>query len=1070
MAKCRHCGAENPESEAARFCMGCGNALPGPRRESASSASKVVTIVFTDVVGSTRLGEERDQVVFRNVMTRFFDLARQVTEQYGGTVQKFVGDAIVAVFGVPVLHENDPYRAVKAAHSLYARLPSLNRELERVYSVTLRLHTGVNTGELIVDEPVGAYPVLVGDVVNVAARLAGLAGDGEILITDATYRMVRDATEAERLAEPITLRGRSQATVAWRLLAVHDHSGRAAVPRPSSPLVGRELDLAELELQYRRVEREGRCQLVVVRGDAGVGKSRLVEEFTQVVRRRNATVLSLRCAPPHGGPVTTWPIREMLRQAARAQQTDPSEQIRDRLGEVVRDDRVTMHLSSVLGIDDKERAPDEVNRSLRQVLEVLAASGTVVVVVDDLHYAERSLLDFIAHVVTAPREAPILLLCLTRLEFYDEHPHWATNLGNQIPLRPLTATDTERLVRNLLSGGEVDPQVSERIVQAAEGNPLFVEELVTMLTEQGSLRLVDNRWEAAADLDAIETPTQIRYVLGARLDRLSETERAVIDSAAVIGRQFAAHDVVALVPALEEQQATEVLTSLARKELLRVVAASGASLDGGRDRFRFRHGLIQEVTYRTIDKETRAELHERYADWLDEASRSDRTIALHLERAYEYRTELGGDNETTRALARRAGERLAAAGGRRSGRGEPSADAATLLARAVELLPESHPSWLGTYLDLAHALRDRDLSKAIETYDRVVELAHAAGDERTAMHAALGRLEVQWYNGLRSNWDQGRPDIDRAVRVFSSPNPELRDDLGLAKARRLLAYMYAAKGESTIAREEAEEAIEVVQRVGDDRLEAQIRRLYGVILFWGPAPLDEVVSINEQALDWARRKGMYSLEVGALSLAARAAAMRGEMAAARDLSEQARSAVGADEAELLTAAADSISQGLIELLDDEVADAERALRRGYDALERRHATASRANVAALLARALLRQGRDPEAEHYTQICESLAALGQLDTRIKWRGIRAVVMAHRGEIKAAEELARFAVKLAKGSEQLDSQAEALTDLAEVLRVTNDPAKHAEADELIEQAIELYGKKGNVTAQKKLRPPT
>ncbi|HEX6673672.1 MAG TPA: AAA family ATPase [Actinomycetes bacterium] len=1030
----------------------------------------MVTIVFTDVVGSTKLGEDKDLVVFRNVMTRFFDTARQVFEQYGGTVQKFVGDAIVAVFGVPVLHENDPYRAVKAADNLYAKLPDLNVELERDYSVTLRLHTGVNTGELVVGEPLAAYPVVVGDVVNVAARLAEEAKDGEILITDATYRMVRDATKAEQLAKPINLRGRSQATVAWRLLAVRDHSGRVALPhRSSSPLVGRELDLAGLELEYRRVEQEGRCELVVVRGDAGVGKSRLVEEFTQAVRRRNATVLSLRCAPPHGGPASSSPIREMLLQAARAQESDAPEQIRDRLAEIVRDDRVTLHLSTILGIDDTVRAPDEINRSLRQVLEVLARSGTVVVVVDDLHYAETSLLDLIANVVTAVRDAPILLLCLARLEFYDEHPHWATNLGNQIPLRPLTAKDTERLVSNLLSGGEVDAGVSKRIVQAAEGNPLFVEELVTMLTEQGSLRLIENRWEAAADLNAIETPTQIRYVLGARLDRLSDAERAAIDSAAVIGRQFAATDVVALVPSLDEQEATRVLASLARKELLRVVPVQTIPADGGSDRFRFRHGLIQEVTYRTIDKETRAGLHERYANWLDNMSRSDRTIALHLERAYEYRTELGGDNETTRALARRAGERLAVAGLRRGGRGESSADAATLLARAVELLPESHPSWLTTYLELAHALRDRDLTKAIETYDRVAELAHAAGDERTAMHAALGRLEVQWYNGLRSNWDQGRPDIDRAVRVFSSTNPELHDDLGLAKARRLLAYMYAAKGQSTMAREEAEEAIEVVQRAKDDRLEAQIRRLYGVILFWGPAPLDEVVTINEEALRWARRKGMYSLEVGALSLLARAAAMRGEMTAARDLSEQARSAVGTDEAELLTAAADSISQGLIELLDDDVAAAERALRRGYEALERRHATASRANVAALLARVLLRQGRDPEAEHYTQICESLTALGQLDTRIKWRGIRAVVMAHRGELDAAEDLARFAVKLAKGSEQLDSQAEALTDLAEVLRATKDPAKHREADELIEQAIEMYEKKGNVAAQTKLRRP-
>jgi class 3 adenylate cyclase/tetratricopeptide (TPR) repeat protein len=1047
--------------------MTCGNPLPVPGRE----ATKVVTIVFTDLVDSVGLGEGRDPGVVRKVMTSFFDTARQVFERYDGTVQKFVGDAIVAVFGVPVLHEDDPYRAVKAAYSLHAELPRLNARLERDYGVTLRLHTGINTGEATIDEPLAYYPVVLGDVVNVAARLGKEAGEGQIYITDATYRMVRDATEVDRLRSPIKLDGRHQPAVAWQLLAVHDHRARSAGGRSASSLVGRKRDLQQLDFQYEGVEEQGRCQLVVVRGDAGVGKTRLVEEFTQAVRRRNATVLNLRCLPPHGGQVASWPIKELLRQAARAPQTDPPERIRERLAEIVGDERVMAHVAAMLGLAPSIGSADEVNRALHQVVELLARSGTVVVVVDDLHYAEQSLLGLIEHIAGSPRHSPILLLCVSRLEFFErDQPGsgWATSLSNQIPLRPLSADDTERLVANLLSEGEVDSRVSAHIVQAAEGNPLFVEELITMLTEHGALRLGDNRrWEAATDLEASGTPMHIRQVLGARLDRLDDMERAAIDAAAVIGRQFAAVEVAALVPSVDEQGAGKILAELARKELLLLATPLDDRIESGGERFRFRHGLIQEVTHRTIAKETRAELHEAFATWLEQASRPDRTIALHLEKAYEYRVDLGGDNETVRGLAQRAGERLAAAGRSSARGGEPPAHAAALLTRAVELLPESHPGRLAAYLDLAEVLRDSDLESAIEMYDRVATMADAAGDDGAAMHAALGRLEVQWYNGLRSDWDEGRADIDNAVKMFSG----LNDNLGLAKARRLLANMYAAKGESTVAREKAEEAIRYVELVpGADRLQAQIRRLYGVILFWGPAPLDEVVEESERAVQWARSRGMYSLEAGALSLLARAAAMRGDFDAARHLNEEARSAVGEDEGELLTAASDSISQGLVELLAEDFPAAERALRRGYEALERRHATASRANVAALLARALLRLGRDVEAEHFTQICEQLAAKGQLDTRIKWRGIRAIVLARRGELQEAESLARAAVELAQGSEQLDSQAEAFADLAQVLRATDAPAKHDEAAGLVRRAAGLYRRKGNVVAERRLLAST
>jgi class 3 adenylate cyclase/tetratricopeptide (TPR) repeat protein len=1044
MATCDHCG-EDDHLDRARFCHNCSMPLASNRE-----ARRRVTIVFTDVKDSMKLSERVEEEQLRRVIGRFYGMAREVLERYGGTLQKFMGDAVVAVFGAPKQNEDDPFRAVRAANDLRPALARLNEELEREYELRLGLHTGVNTGEAVFGNPVGGVSILLGDAINVAARLSQAAGEGEILIANSTYQRVRDAVKVDTESRSLELKGKDGTMSAWRLRDVFQRTRRAF---SNAPMVGREHDIDVLKAQLQRTATERRCHLVVVSGDSGVGKSRLVHEFCERVRK-TATVLRGSCSP-YGD--STSPLKELLLQAVGAARRDyPLERALERLSELVEgDQRVIARVAPILSGDETFAEDEDTFRALRRTFYLLAEQRPLVIFIDDLQWARPDLLDFIEQAAMSPRPTRVLLVCVARSEFFHspERINWGRNLLNSsfMHLTQLSDEQTKELIRHLLKEGEVPEDVQAVLQEKAEGVPFFLEEFIAMLAEDGALQLVDGHWELSGERAEMGMPATIEEILASRLDRLGPDETSVVEPAAVIGTQFATKHIAALTSDMGHEAITATLQDLVRKELLLV---DQGEYDEGGDTFTFRHALTQETAYRRIPKEDLARLHEVFADWLERnvngRAPPDEVIGLHLEKAYQYHLQLH-HMKTAKDLARRAGERLAAAGHR------GVSNAVVLLRRALELLPEDHPGRLDAMLDLADALRQSNLELAKDTYDRVVEIAARAEDRRASMHAVLAKLEVIWFHNFRGDWEKSRAEVDRALRVFD----ELDDDLGRAKARRLLAYMHAATGHSTDAREEAELAIRLVGRAQDDRLEAQIRRLYGVILFWGPTPLDEVIAKNEDAVQWAKQKGAYSLEAGSLSLLARAAAMRRDFAEARRLNELAGRLVP-DLVELLTVAADSISEGLVELLAGDLPAAERALSRGFRALERRGANPSQANIAAMLARVLFLQRRYDEALKYTEACENLSAKGQLDTRIKWRAVRALVLARQGKHGEAEALGRAAVDLTARSEQLDSKAEALTDLAEVLVQTGDPRKRTEAAGLLRNAVALYKAKGNVVS--------
>jgi len=1045
MVQCPNCGEPNPTQ--ARFCNACGSAIVGLAL-GYRDVRKTVTAVFADLVESTALGERLDAESLDSMMDRFYTLARRVFEGHGGSMQEFAGDAVRVLFGVPVLREDDALRAVSAATEFRDALADLNDELDHGWGVRLRLRIGVNTGEAAIDRHAGA----LGDILNVASRLQQQADHDEILMGQLTYQLLRGAVTAEELA-PVSVRGRASTVSAWRLLAIDPHARER--PRPASaPLIGRDGELELLRSFFRRTVAERRCHLLIVYGDAGVGKTRLVSEL-EATLKGVASVLHGLC-PPYGPDSTYRPLAQIVRQAAGIQPADLPDLALQRLDALVGgDERVSGQVAQILGLRGGSVTPADTRWALGRVLTLMAEVRPLLVIIDDLHWADPTLIEFIRYVTDRPDHVRLLLVCIARPDLPETRPGWADDARNQmvLTLSPLDGEQTEKLISRLLGRGTLAPDLQRELVTATAGIPLFAEELVSMLVEERRLRLDDEQWIATGDLGRLPIPLSTRTLLDARLEQLEPDERGLLERAAVVGFEFRRAELEALTPAAQRAAIPDQLLALTRKGLL--ITDPAAPDDG----YRFRHVLMHEATYQRMAKEGRAELHERYVDWLEqtaaERAQLDEIAGIaghHLEQAYGYRVELRPGDEATRALARRAGERLATAGHRQMLRGNRPESAAALLDRAIKLLDEEDPLHRRTLLDLATARSDagEKPSKVVGLYDRALTAATEAGDEGLAMHASLGSLEERAFDEVAVLLRDGRPVAERALRVFEV----LEDNLGLAKAWRLLAYVDAAVGRSVAGEQAAEHAINLAHRAGDERLEARTRRLLCFVLDWGPVPLPEVITRNEEALQWASARGIRTVERDVLNILGKAHAARGEFDLARQYLDAAEK-IGVERVDPRFWVAHELAAAAVELLDGNPVAAEQVLRPAYEAA----GAGTRPFVAASLARALLLQDRNEEAEEMARQCERAAADGQLDAQIKWRELRAVALARQGSVEAAERLCQTAADLAGPSEQLDSKAQVQADLAEVLHLAG---RQGEASLAARRALELYQQKGDLVS--------
>jgi class 3 adenylate cyclase/tetratricopeptide (TPR) repeat protein len=1055
MLTCANCGEQNPER--ARFCLNCGAPLASEQRRG---ARKVVTVVVCDVTGSTALGERLDPESLGRVMARYFERTRAVLERHHGLVQKFIGDAVVAVFGVPVVREDDALRAVRAA----AAMQDAVAELDPEGGPALEVRIGVSTGEVMVEEA-GGDPLVIGEAVNLATRLQAAAGPGEVLLDRRTWHLSRDALVA---AEVDGTGGGSGGLKdgppvdggAWRLVDVSpDALGHAR--RSDNPLVGRLAELQLFDWVFQRAVSTSTCHLLTVLGPAGVGKSRLVAAAVDALDAA-ATVLYGQCSPDAEGS-SFWPVAEIVRRAAEIKTADSPDQAEAKLVELMTEgppvDRdheagqVADRLGRLIGLRPDPVTSEDAVWAVRRFLEVLAERDPLVVVIDDLHWAQPALLDLVEQVAALAREAPILLVAVARPELLEQRPGWSGGRLNAstMLLEPLAAEESATLLEHLAGEATLPADATDRITRTAEGNPLFLEELLAMLIEEGRLQRDGQRW-VAKDLAAAATPPTIQALLAARLDRLAGEERALLDRASVMGQAFDRAAVLALTPEPARAEADAHLLALVRKELLRPAPAPL----GGRDGFQFRHQLVRDAAYDSLPKQTRAELHERYADWLAEAFAArggevGEVLGWHLERAHRFLTELGPADDHGRRVAAAAAAQLAAAGHTAIGRGDLPA-AANLLERAIALLPVNDRARLHLLTDLGEVLvLSVETGRAERVLDEAMAAAERSGDRGLAAHASLGRLELRLDSPDRGA-DRYRADVQRVLSLLE----ELGDEQGQSRAWRLLgldSYLLCQIGR---AEDEFQRAVEHARMAGDRRVEAG--NLYALVqaAFWGPTPVAEAVRRCQDIR--ARAEGSYRVEMAALHTLAGLHAMAGQFAKARELGEAA-----AQIAEKLGpnrfAAICAQFLGQVELLAGDPVAAERWLRWGAGILERMGERGLRAEMTANLARALAGQGRDDEALEVAAVSGEMAVRDDLYSQVERRGPLALVLARRGRLEEAERLAAEAVELAADTDMLAMRAGALLDLAGVLRLAG---RDAEARPLAGQALELAERKGHVVA--------
>jgi class 3 adenylate cyclase len=962
---CASCGQAH--AEGARFCSGCGAALVASRE-----LRKTVTVLFCDLAGSTALGEQTDPEALRVLLARYFDRMKAIVESHGGTVEKFIGDAVMAVFGVPAAHEDDALRACRAAVEMRDALPELG----------IGGRIGVNTGEVVTGT---SERLATGDAVNVAARFEHAAGAGEVLIGEATYALVHEAVDAEPV-EPLALKGKAEPVPAYRLVSVLDAPERSHASR----FVGRADELAQIVAAWERAQAEGRCELVTVVGDAGVGKSRLVAEALAEIEAR--TVRG-RCLP-YGEGITYWPVVEVVKQVA-ALPSDPT---------------AAAAIRSLLGESDVGTNGEEIAWAFRKLLEEQAP---LIVVFDDIQWGDETLHKLIESTALLAVGAPLLLLCMARPELLEQHPGWPGTLR----LEPLGPEQADELI-----GEDVPDDLRGRIAHAAGGNPLFISEMLAM----------------AAGNAEVEVPPTLKALLAARLDQLDEPERTVLERGSVEGEIFHRGAVQALTP--EEPEVTTRLAALVRHQLVRPDRAQLAGDDG----YRFRHLLIRDATYDALPKAVRADLHARFADWLDEHGAAlverDEIVGHHLEQAVRYRMELGQPDPD---LADRAAARLAAAGDRAVDR-QDYGTGGGLIGRAAELV-RPHRIDVALELQSVWLINENRFGGSAELVEAAVDRVEAAGDDSGAM---MGRAMALLLSGI-----SGGPDPTDEVLALCRAALPLEEERGDPRRLAFLWDLFAAAAnfhQQWDAEVEAFlQALRYQRLAGYSRSDTEIE--YAVIV--GPRPVDEAMRMMDEVAVW-RPPGAQDLPRAVLL------AMLGRFDKAWPL-------------------ADARASHLREVTGDTSRDAyaypaviaaiegNRELSVRYLANELElitHVAVPAASAKSRLARELCHLGRFDEAERLLDEARAVPPPGS-GVRVMAAAAEALLLAHRGELEQAEALARLAVTTAETrTDNIWMQTNTHEDLAAVLELAG---KIDDAREELERTLAIWERKGCLPCAARIR---
>lgn len=797
---CPSCAGEPPAG--ARFCPYCGAALAAAAVPAArADERRMVSVLFCDLVGSTALSGRLDPEALRSVTLRYFELMTERIEAHGGRVEKFIGDAVMAVFGIPVMHEDDARRAAAAALDMVDALAGLNDRLA-VLGVRLNVRIGVNTGEAVASTDASARQALVsGEVVNVAARLEQNAAAGEILIGPDTLRAIGPNAALTEPAGPLALKGKTEPVPAHRLLALHGDAPEL-LRRFDTPFVGREAELRLLDEALARTVAGG-ARLLTVHGEAGLGKTRLVREWLARTGVRHAAG---RCRP-YGDRGSLAPLADAIRPLLDgAEHPLPAGSLRLLEAGLLRD-----------GTPDP--SVEETCAALVAVLGALTGPDGLVLVVDDFHWAGALLRTVLRRLSDDLAARPVLLLCPGRPELLDQDPEWARRSA-AVALGGLSDADCARLAAGLVEVAGHGAEAGAALLERAEGNPLHLEQLLAM---------------AAEGHGAGGLPPTVQALLGARIDALAPPERTTLALASVVGRDFHTEEVTGLAlggpeggPGGELRPgpagADPVLPALHRLDRRRLVEP--AEPDGG---YRFRSGLVQEVSYRGTAKRVRAERHERAAELLASRGAPDGAVGGHLALAHRYRTELGLLDARTDALRGRAADRLAAAGATALRRADLGW-AEELLDRAVGLYRPQDPGRAAAAWRLAEV---RLASGRTEEGRALLAEAAAAGDAVLAAHAGLALAVLDPGPGLHRAADAARA----ALPLFEAAG----DDLGTARACLRLAQERQLAGRHGEAEQLLRRALDGAVRADAEPERAGALGAVGVSLWTGPVPVPEAV-------------------------------------------------------------------------------------------------------------------------------------------------------------------------------------------------------------------------------------
>jgi class 3 adenylate cyclase len=967
-----------------------GTAAAGAAAAALPERRKVVTVLFCEASGPTVLAETLDPEALRALLSDHFERVKAIVERHGGTIDNAAGDAVMAVFGVPLLHEDDALRACRAALEMRETLPELG----------LACRIGVDTGEVITGS---AQRLVTGAAVSLAARLQRAAQPGEILLGQGTLQQVRGLVRVEPGA-PLRLTSRPGSVPVSRLLAL------TAEPqaKPETPFVGRATELQRLRGVLAQAIHDHTCQLVTILGPAGVGKTRLAAELLTHV---DARVVQGRCLP-YGEGITYWPVIELLRQL-RIRPAEPD---------------AATPIAALLGESPQPTRPEEVAWAFRKTLETAAAEQPLVCIFEDLHWAEPTLLDLIEHIADLSRDAPLLVLCLARPELLDDRPGWAGGTANatSLLLQPLTPAESRRLVDQL---GGLTQAAREQILAHAEGNPLFLEEMLALAHQH-------------ADGGLIVPPT-IQALLAARLDRLDPPERTVLEHAAVEGKHFHPEAVQTLLP--DEPALTTQLQALVHRDLIR----PQRMLTG--ETYCFRHQLIRDAAYDRLPKTQRADLHRRFATWLDVHDTGlvelDEFVGYHLEQACRYGREL--DEPVGAELSAEAHRRLVAAGRRAYHRGDYAASI-NLLERAAALLEGQLDPFVED--DVVQALWYS--GKVGEAYARMQASAERAADAGDRS----GELCLRLLHGMNGLWIEPEGAAERLAVLVEQALPLFEaegDHLCLTRAHAAALFVAYRRGLFDDAAAAADRALEHARLGAEHRL-PWLFAWAGQCRIEGSTPVPEVVA-------WLDERDGAGEAVGFLcAVRAEALAMLGRLDEARSILGHERAVLAEQGAGTALAIATSVSAD-VELC---IGDAEAAERLAEQACRQYEQLGIRqdASQLATLAWAQCALDRLDEAERNARRAAKLAPSEEVVTQTLRRQVEAKVLARRGRHADAERLAREAVAMGDEIQWLNGQAHAYADLAETLALAG---KTAAARDALRQALDRFERKGNLVEAERVR---